>query len=72
MNEPGEPDTVNPSVRFDEWRVRDGHWPLTPLNPSAPPTLLNETLCASASLREIHPLIDVLVLERMVLRCFGR
>ena len=31
----GKPDTVNPSVRFDEGSESDGHW-LTPFNPSAP------------------------------------
>jgi len=43
MNELGEPNTGNPSVRFDEGRVSDGHWRFTPLNPSSPPTLLNRT-----------------------------
>jgi hypothetical protein len=28
MNEFGEPNMGNPSVRFDEGRERDGHWPL--------------------------------------------
>src|SRR5204863_4897164 len=27
MNEFGEPNMGNPSVRFDEGRERDGHWP---------------------------------------------
>jgi len=27
MNEPGEPNMGNPSVRFDEGRERVGHWP---------------------------------------------
>ena len=43
MNEPGEPNTGNPSVRFDEGRVGDGHWRHTPLNPSSPPTLPSQT-----------------------------
>ncbi len=28
MNEFGEPNMGNPSVRFDEGRERVGHWPL--------------------------------------------
>jgi hypothetical protein len=36
MNEFGEPNMGNPSVRFDEGRERVGHWPDAPLNPSAP------------------------------------
>jgi hypothetical protein len=28
MNEFGEPNMGNPSVRFDEGRERAGHWPL--------------------------------------------
>ncbi len=35
MNEFGEPNMGNPSVRFDEGRERVGHWPL-PFNPTAP------------------------------------
>ena len=36
MNEFGEPNMGNPSVRFDEGRERVGHWPL---GLSAPPLL---------------------------------
>jgi hypothetical protein len=36
MNEFGEPNMGNPSVRFDEGRERVGHWPVCLFNPSAP------------------------------------
>ena len=39
MNEFGEPNMVNPSVRFDEGRERVGHWPFGLSNHPLPPTL---------------------------------
>src|SRR6266581_8277242 len=41
MNEFGEPNMGNPSVRFDEGRERVGHWPLAFQVQPLPPTLQN-------------------------------
>jgi hypothetical protein len=43
MNEFGEPNMGNPSVRFDEGRESVGHWPLSLSAHPLPPTLHNET-----------------------------
>ena len=42
MNELGEPNMGNPSVRFDEGRERVGHWPVGLSIPPFLPTLQNE------------------------------
>ena len=42
MNEFGEPNMGNPSVRFDEGRERDGHWPLA-FQPILSRLLYNQT-----------------------------
>src|SRR5678816_3975029 len=39
MNESGEPNMGNPSVRFDEGRERVGHWPVCLSIHPFPPTL---------------------------------
>ena len=39
MNEFGEPNMGNPSVRFDEGRERVGHWPVCLSIQPLPPTL---------------------------------
>lgn len=44
MNESGEPNMGNPSVRFDEGRERGGHWPLAFQSHPLLPTLHNEDL----------------------------
>jgi hypothetical protein len=56
MNEPGEPNMGNPSVRFDEGRERVGHWPECLFNPTSPAysTIIRmggvgKTVCASQS-----------------------
>jgi hypothetical protein len=36
MNEFGEPNMGNPSVRFDEGREGVGHWRCAPFNPTPP------------------------------------
>jgi hypothetical protein len=41
MNEFGEPNMGNPSVRFDEGRKRVGHWPVRLSAHPLPPTLHN-------------------------------
>src|SRR5437660_88321 len=41
MNEFGEPNMGNPSVRFDEGRKSVGHWPLCLSTHPLPPTLRN-------------------------------
>ena len=42
MNEFGEPNMGNPSVRFDEGRESVGHWPECLSIHPLPPTLRNE------------------------------
>ena len=45
MNEFGEPNMGNPSVRFDEGRERGGHWPSGLSTHPLPPTLQPCSLC---------------------------
>ena len=52
MNESGEPNMGNPSVRFDEGRERVGHWPVCLSIHPFPPTLQTRGICVTKHARE--------------------
>src|SRR5437667_11828867 len=53
LNEFGEPNMGNPSVRFDEGRERVGHWPPGLSIHALLPTLRSGELCASPGTNDV-------------------